>query len=72
LVAGRQLHPRDRLQTDNAANLSAALASQPEVRPDVVARGRALAADPSYPSPAVLTKVAAMIINAPDPSEDQA
>jgi len=51
--------------------LRAALASQPEIRPDVVARGQALAADPNYPSMDVIQHVAGMILNAPDPSEDQ-
>jgi len=70
-TSGRTVQPRDRLYTDQAQQLSAALASQPEVRPEVVARGKALAADPSYPGPEILSKVAGMIINSPDPSEDQ-
>jgi hypothetical protein len=70
--AGRPSRARDRLQTENIESLNAALAGQPEIRPDVVARGQALAADPSYPGASVLSKVAAMILNAPDPSEDQA
>ena len=59
------------LDTVEARQLSAALASQPEVRPEVVARGNALAADPSYPGPEIIAKVAGMILNSPDPSEDQ-
>jgi hypothetical protein len=66
--AGNQ---RDRLSTAAAEQLQNALADQPEVRPEVVARGRALAADPDYPSTAVIRSVAAMIINSPDLSEDQ-
>ena len=62
---------RDRLQTDKAEQLNAALGSQPDVRPEAVARGQALAADPNYPSAAIISKVAAMIVNSPDPSEDQ-
>jgi hypothetical protein len=69
--SGRQVQITDRLQTDKAEQLSAALASQPEIRPDVVARGQLLAADPSYPSAAVISRVAAMIVNSPDLSEDQ-
>jgi hypothetical protein len=34
-----------------------------EIRPDVVARGRKLAADPDYPSASVIQRVAAMIVN---------
>jgi len=65
------LRARDRLSTEKAEQLNQALSSQPEVRPDVVARGQALAADPSYPSPAIITQVAGMIANSPDLSEDQ-
>jgi len=67
----RNARLRDRLQTDNAEQLSSALSAQPEVRPEVVARGQALAADPNYPGPAIISRVAAMIVNSPDPSEDQ-
>jgi hypothetical protein len=62
---------RDRLSTAAAEQLQAALSSQPEVRPEVVARGRALAADPNYPSLSVIRSVAALIVNSPDLSEDQ-
>lgn len=61
----------DRLSTDKAEQLQTALASQPEIRPEMLARGRALAADPGYPPPAVIANVAAQIVNSPDLSEDQ-
>ena len=67
----RVLRIRDSLQTNKAAELDAALGGQPEIRPDVVARGLALAADPNYPSAAVLGRVASVIVNSPDPTEDQ-
>ena len=66
-AAGSQ---RDRLSTGAAEQLQTALANQPEIRPEVVARGRALAADPNYPSMAVIRNVAATIVNSPDLSED--
>jgi hypothetical protein len=69
--SARALRIRDSLQTNNAAQLNAALGGQPEIRPDVVARGRALAADPGYPGAAVLGSVASVIVNSPDPTEDQ-
>jgi len=70
--AVRALPPQeDSVSTANINGLRAALASQPEIRPDVVARGQALAADPNYPSMDVIQHVAGMILNAPDPSEDQ-
>jgi hypothetical protein len=61
----------DRLSTDKAEQLRTALAAHPEVRPEMVARGRALAADSSYPSPEIIGHVAAQIVNSPDLSEDQ-
>jgi hypothetical protein len=47
------------------------LAAQPEIRPEVVARARALAADPGYPSNAILERVSQLILATPDLSEDQ-
>jgi len=46
------------------------LAAQPEIRPEVVARGKVLAADPSYPSTSILRAVGGTILNSPDLSED--
>ena len=48
-----------------------ASASQPEIRPEVVAGGLALAADPSYPSADLLKRVAGAILNSPDLSDDE-
>lgn len=59
----------DRISTEQAEFLRAALERQPAVRPEVVARGRELAADPSYPSMEVLRHVAGQILAAPDLSE---
>ena len=61
----------DQLSTESAALLRTALAKDPEVRPAVVARARALAADPSYPPMTVLRSVARQILATPDLSEDQ-
>jgi hypothetical protein len=63
--------PTDSVSTANADDLRSALASQPEIRPDMVARGRALAADPSYPSAELLKRVAGVILNSPDLSDDE-
>jgi hypothetical protein len=60
----------DRISTENAAFLRAELQRQPAVRPDVIARARALAADPTYPSMEALQKVAEQILGSPDLSED--
>lgn len=59
----------DRFAPEHTAALKAALSSQPEIRPDVVARARLLASDPSYPSPAILRQVGRVILNSPDPDE---
>lgn len=60
----------DRISTESAAFLRAELARQPEIRPEMVARARALAADPAYPHSEVLQKVAEQILSSPDLSED--
>jgi len=65
----RPITLRDQLSTQNAAFLNAQLQQQPEVRPEVVARARLLAADPSYPPMGVIQKVASQILAAPDLSE---
>jgi hypothetical protein len=45
-----------------AADLLADSGSLRAIRPEVVARGRALAADGSYPPPEVVNKLAALIV----------
>lgn len=59
----------DRFSPENSQALQTALKNHPEVRADVVARAKALAADPSYPSPAILRQVGQAILNSPDLSE---
>lgn len=59
----------DRFSPEQTAILKAGLERHPEIRSDVVARARALAADPSYPSPAILRQVAGAILGSPDFSE---
>ncbi|HEX3730953.1 MAG TPA: hypothetical protein VHV47_14170 [Opitutaceae bacterium] len=41
------------------------------MRPEVVARGRLLAADPNYPPAGVINHIAGLVLNSPDLSEDQ-
>jgi hypothetical protein len=60
----------DQLSTQHAEALRSALVAQPEIRPDVVARARALAADPTYPSSEVIRRIAAHILAGPDLSEE--
>jgi hypothetical protein len=61
----------DQVSTEGAAFLKSALGQVPEVRPEVVARASALAADPGYPSTAVMRSVAGQILASPDLSEDE-
>ncbi len=63
--------PTDQIHIDKAATLRASLQQVPEIRPEVVARAQALAADPSYPSDQIIRHVSAAIVNSPDLSEDQ-
>ena len=67
---GRAARP-DRMSTESHAALGVSLARNPEIRPEEVARARALAADPSYPPVAVMKRVAQQILAAPDLSEDE-
>jgi hypothetical protein len=61
----------DSLSIGQAAFLRSELARQPEIRPEVVARGLKLAADPAYPDPSILRAIAQQILRADDPSEQE-
>jgi hypothetical protein len=60
----------DRFSPRQAGALQAALQAHPEVRSEVVARGRQIAADPAYPSEAVMARVAAVLLAQPDLTAD--
>jgi hypothetical protein len=51
----------DQLATALSSRVREMLASIPEVRPDVVERGRQLLADPNYPSFEIATEIARRI-----------
>jgi hypothetical protein len=61
----------DQISTESASFLQTALGQLPEIRPEVVARARELAADPSYPSTDIMKSVALQIVDSPDLSEDE-
>ena len=61
----------DSFSAANTATLRAALQAQPEIRPEVVARGKELAADPNYPSTDILRKVGEALLKSPDLTEDE-
>jgi len=62
---------QDSVTLGHTGQLQSALGQQPEIRPEMVEKGRALAADPDYPSAAIIQGLAGMILNSPDPSEDR-
>ena len=53
---------RDSISVERSMAIDNAMARIPEVRPEVVARGRALLADPNYPGPQISEKIAALIV----------
>jgi hypothetical protein len=63
---------RDSLSTEQADQLRAALAQQPEIRPEMLAKGRALAADPNYPPSSIINGLASLLVNSDDSSEESA
>lgn len=70
--ANRGLAARpDLISTESAAFLRSELGRQPEIRPEVVERARALAEDPNYPPMDALREVATQILGSPDLTEDE-
>ncbi len=68
---GAPAEPRpaaDRISLGQTKKLEAALARTPEIRPEVVARGRELAVDPKYPPLAIVNHIASTITGSVDPS----
>jgi hypothetical protein len=61
----------DQISIENAVFLRAELARQPEIRAEVVARARMLAADPTYPPLEAVQNVAEQILRSRDLSEDE-
>ncbi len=53
--------PPDNISLRRVAALLTILENKPEIRPEVLARGRALAADANYPPPDVISKLAGLI-----------
>lgn len=51
------------------ARLRDILSQEPAVRPDALERGKALAADPKYPSPNILAKLAEMFVDRKHPGK---
>jgi len=60
----------DQFSTDKTALVQAALARQSEIRPEVIERGHALAADPAYPSREIIRRVSEIILRSPDLADE--
>jgi hypothetical protein len=65
-----QPRPIDQIHIDKASALRTSLQQVPEIRPEVVERAKALAADPAYPSDGIISQISKAIVNSPDLSED--
>ena len=53
---------RDSLSVDRSIAIDRAMAGIPEIRSEVVERGRQLLADPDYPGPEIVRRIAALIV----------
>lgn len=53
---------RDSLSVERSMAIDNAISRIPEIRPEMVARGKALLADPNYPGPQISEKIAALIV----------
>lgn len=57
---------RDTLDTTASTALRESLAALPEVRPEVVAKGRELAVDANYPPRAIIEDIARLFVQSQD------
>tara|TARA_R110002050_G_scaffold166315_1_gene296806 strand:+ start:401 stop:679 length:279 start_codon:yes stop_codon:yes gene_type:complete len=58
----------DRVSLPQQQHLQEALKKTPEIRPEVVERGRNLATDPAYPPLEIINRLASIITASQDPS----
>jgi len=58
----------DSLSSTNTSSLREALAQTSEIRPEVVARGKALAVDLNYPPRQIIESLAKLMADSRDPS----
>ncbi|OAM88600.1 hypothetical protein OH491_11200 [Termitidicoccus mucosus] len=69
--ARRSTPGADRLLPTRISSLQQTLTQYPEIRPEVVARGRELSIDPDYPPAHVVETVAGLIASSPDLTETE-
>jgi len=65
-AAARPAAAQESLSAGNTASLRNALAATPEIRPEVVEKGKQLAADSNYPPRVIIEKLAELIANSTD------
>jgi hypothetical protein len=58
----------DNLSSSGTDSLRSALAQTQEIRPEIVARGKALAVDPNYPPRELIASLSKLMIESRDPS----
>lgn len=68
-AAPRENAPTDIIDSANQDALKSALASQPEIRPEVVERAQQLRVDGNYPPKEIIRRLSELLVNAPDLSE---
>jgi hypothetical protein len=61
----------DRLSSSNSQALRTALSNTPEIRPEVVERGRLLAADSNYPPRQIIDGIARLMTETADLTEKE-
>ncbi len=59
----------EKLSRAHTESLNTALNNTPEIRPEVVARGKALAVDLNYPPRQIIEQLSKLIIAAQDPAD---
>ena len=59
----------DRLSSANTQALREALNNSPEIRPEVVEKGKNLAVDPNYPPRELIERLAKLMVESRDASE---
>ena len=59
----------ERLSSANTQALREALNNSPEIRPEVVEKGKALAVDPNYPPRELIERLAQLMVDSREPSE---
>lgn len=60
----------ERLSSTNTDALREALSNSPEVRPEMVERGKRLAVDPNYPPREIIEKLADLMLKSREPAAE--